>query len=109
MYGHIVAGCAESGVGYLIPIYRIFSDIKRQLGGSVSLATRNASSKLNELPPYDINYDINETMAEISADEAELLGMNLTDEGMINHLDLSDDAFAEMAVSILAPHLFAHC
>lgn len=100
LYGHIVAGCPESGVGYLIPAYRIFNDIKRQLGGSVSLATRNASSRLIDLPPYDINYDINETMAEISAVEAELLGMNLTDEEMIKHLNISDAIFAEMAVSV---------
>lgn len=84
LYGHIIAIFPESRVAYLVPAYRIFSDIKEQLGGTVELAGRNRSSMLMSQPA--------------------MIGMNQTDESVIRQLQMSKAIFAEMAVSPLMHH-----
>lgn len=79
LYGHIIAGCPESGVAYIIPAYRIFNDIREQLGGAVELAGRTLS-------------------ATHWGDSPHLLGINQTDEEIMRQLQMSKAIFAEMAV-----------
>ena len=97
LYGHIVAGCPESRVGYLIPASRIFGDIRRQLGGLVELATINKVSNTNaslitDPPPTD---------SKLSSDHVPLpLGMSQDADEVIRRFGMSDEIFAEMAVSL---------
>lgn len=101
LYGHIVAGCPELRVGYLIPAYRIFNDISRQLGGIVTLATRTSNSNMSQRASNEL-IDFQFDNLQICNDQTTFLGMNLTDGEMIRQLDISGETFADMIVSFSA-------
>jgi hypothetical protein len=80
LYGHIIAIFAEARIAYLVPVYRIFNDIKEQLGGTMELAGRKRSNLASIHQPG-------------------ILGMNETDESVIRQMHISKEIFAQMAVS----------
>lgn len=82
LYGHIIAGCPESGIAYIIPAYRIFNDIREQLGGTVELAGKSPSTTHR-------------------GDLSHQLGINQTDEEVMRQLQMSKAVFAEMAVRLI--------
>lgn len=95
LYGHIVAGCPESRVGYMVPAYRIFNDIRRQLGGVVELAaikkdSTSTASSASDPSPIDSKLEEGVLIP---------LGMNQDAEEVIKRFGMSETAFAEMAVS----------
>jgi hypothetical protein len=47
LYGHIVAGHLDSGIGYVVPAYDIFQDIWKRTGRNLTLV----QTPLEELPP----------------------------------------------------------
>ncbi|KAE8445268.1 hypothetical protein EG329_013640 [Mollisiaceae sp. DMI_Dod_QoI] len=83
LYGHIIACSPDIKVGYLVPAFRIFNDIKEQLGGSVELAGRTPISSRHSLQTRQLST---------------LLGMNQTDEEIMRLLQMSKAVFTEMAV-----------
>jgi hypothetical protein len=100
LYGHIVAGCSESQVGYLVPAYRIFRDIKRQLGGTIRLAAKNPTLR-TDAPSLYTRDEATSMSSNAFHDPSMLVGMNMTDEEMIRYLRIENVAFADMAVSLL--------
>ena len=97
LYGHIVAGCPESRVGYLVPASRIFSDIRRQLGGMVELAAINKGSSATTLPSTDPA----PADSKLRSDHIPLpLGMSQDADEVINRFGISDEIFAQMAVRL---------
>ncbi|CZR66669.1 uncharacterized protein PAC_16570 [Phialocephala subalpina] len=79
LYGHLIAGCPDSNVAYLIPAHRIFSDIREQLGGTVELAGMAPTAQRRD-------------------ESSTQLGMIQTDEEIMKQLQMSRAIFAEMAV-----------
>jgi hypothetical protein len=100
LYGHIVAGCSESQVGYLVPAYRIFGDIRRQLGGTIQLAAKTPTLRTNT-PSLSTQDETISISSKAFHDLSMLSGMNLADEEMIRLLKLENVTFADMAVSFL--------
>jgi hypothetical protein len=97
LYGHIVAGCPESRVGYLVPASRIFSDIRRQLGGIVELAAINKGSSATALSSTDPA----PADSKLGPDHIPLpLGMSQDAGEVINRFGINDEIFAQMAVSL---------
>jgi len=100
LYGHIVAGCSESRVGYMVPAYKIFRDIRRQLGGTIRLAAKDPTWRTNN--PSLCTQDKAMTKASKAFhDPSMLFGVNMADEEMIKYLEAENVAFADMAVSSL--------
>ncbi|KUJ16705.1 uncharacterized protein LY89DRAFT_733712 [Mollisia scopiformis] len=77
LYGHIIASCPEARTAYVVPAYRIFNDIREQLGGTLELASRTRT-------------DADST--------SQMLGMNQSDDAVIRQLQIPKAIFAEMAV-----------
>jgi hypothetical protein len=100
LYGHIVAGCSESRVGYLVPAHRIFHDIRRQLGGTIRLAAKPPTLRTGT-PSLSTQDETASMSSKALHDPSLLLGMNLADEEMIRYLKITNVAFADMAVSFL--------
>lgn len=70
LFGHIIAGSPESGVGYIVPAYQILEDVKTRFGLDLELYTPTESTTTKESSLVQNSY-VPELLPTLSGNEPE--------------------------------------